>query len=510
MKLVGYVVLALITASVVVYEWPSAPAISTEPMVVVPAKPEPVTSLEQLRRLGSWLVDRQGRVVILHGVNAVWKLAPYVPPDSVHGFSAADADWLSAHGFNAVRLGVLFAGVMPHQGLIDPDYLEKIDRVVKLLASRKIYVMLDFHQDLYGDAYRGEGFPAWTLRPARFDEVLQAGFPLGYVTPRVSRAFDVLWNNVDNIYDDFRDAWVAVAQRWKDQDYLLGYDLINEPWSGSSWPTCALPGGCPDFESNKLQRLYEHVLSGIREVDPYNIVWIEPQVLFEFGAQSHLGVRQINDDQLGFSWHNYCIAATLMQAYGVKDSKTCARLEERVNKNAAVVVARLRSASLLTEFGASDDLPDIRRVTAGADRNLVGWTYWSYKNWGDPTTQAQGSGAQSMFKDDADLDSVKRPKLEILERPYPQAIAGVPLAFHFDTQSPAAFTLSYSTTLASGKAAPKGLRSKIYVPALQFPNGYQVSVQGAHVVSAANATMLLLEADAGASRVELSVTGNKK
>jgi len=449
----------------------------TLPAPVHIEQPLVLPSREQLRRSGSWLVDRQGRVVILHGVNAVWKHAPYAPPDSIEGFTEKDADWLAANGFNAVRLGVLFAGVMPRRHEIDHAYLEKVDRVVKLLASRHIYVMLDFHQDLYGAQYLGEGFPAWSVRPVRLEGLLRVGFPLGYVTPAVTRAFDGLWHNADHVQDDFRDAWMAVAARWKDSDYLMGYDLINEPWGGSHWPACARPGGCPGFESDKLQSLYERVLAGIRKVDPSNIVWLEPQVLFEFGAQSHLGSRAIADAQLGLSWHNYCVAETLMQTYGVKDSDTCARLEQRVNQNAATVATRLNSATLLSEFGASDDTSDIGRITASADRKLVGWTYWSYKNWGDPTTQARGSGAQSLFRKDTDLGSAKLAKLATLERPYPQAVAGVPLAFAYDAHKHV-FSLRYSTTLPSGVVASTSTLTQIFIPKLHFPHGYEVSVNG--------------------------------
>ena len=136
MKFVWLLVAALFVAIILGFEWPGDPSTSAASTTATkPAKPSPVPLNDQLRRAGTWLVDRRGRVVILHGVNAVWKLAPYVPPNSVLGFSDADADWLSDHGFNAVRLGVLFAGVMPHQGLIDHGYLEKVDRVVKLLKD---------------------------------------------------------------------------------------------------------------------------------------------------------------------------------------------------------------------------------------------------------------------------------------------------------------------------------------------------------------------------------------
>jgi len=499
-----------VLASLLVWGWSgSAPGIgSAAAQEPAPDFSRPrlkqLSTHHQLRRSGSWLVDQQGRVVILHGVNAVWKQAPYVAPDALDGFTAADADWLAAHGFNSVRLGVLFAGVMPQLHRVDGAYLDKVDRVVQLLASRNIYVLLDFHQDLFGTRYQGEGFPDWATQPSRFDRVSRAGFPFNYFTPSDSQAFDRLWKNADGLQDDYRRAWTAVAARWSGQDHLMGYDLLNEPWPGSSWPGCVNPQGCSRFESDQLQAMYQRVLAGIRSVDPDNLVWLEPQILFDFGVNSHLGDRGIGDSQLGLSWHNYCLPESLLQASGLKKLPTCGALEQHVYGNARAASARLGAASLMSEFGASDDTLDIKRVVGYADANLSGWTYWSYKNWADPTTQAQGSGAQSLFASDTDLGSAKKPKLEILERPYPQAIAGTPRSFGYDAAANS-FTLSYATVLPDGASAA-GLSTEIYVPALHYPKGYTVQIRGGHVVSAANTAQLRIVTDPGASSVTVKVT----
>ncbi|MCI0436492.1 MAG: hypothetical protein L0271_23085, partial [Gemmatimonadetes bacterium] len=53
---------------------------------------------------GRWLVDRQGRVVIVHGVNLPTKWLPAYP--AALAFGADDAELLASSGFNAVRLTV--------------------------------------------------------------------------------------------------------------------------------------------------------------------------------------------------------------------------------------------------------------------------------------------------------------------------------------------------------------------------------------------------------------------
>ena len=83
----------------------------------------------------------------------------------------------------------------------------------------------------------------------------------------------------------------------------------------------------------------------------------------------------------------------------------------------------------MTEWGATDDVKAVGIDAATADKNLMGWTYWAYKHWDDPTT---ADASQGLFTDDADLSTVKKDKLRQLVRTYPQAVAGTPQAYRYD------------------------------------------------------------------------------
>lgn len=469
---------------------------------------------QQLRRDGRWLVDPQGRVVLLHGVNLVWKPAPHYPPDTAEGFRAADADWLADQGFNTARIGTLWVGVAPEQGHFDLAYLAQWDRVINLLASRKIWMLFDFHQDMLGPKFQGEGVPEWivdemtgpttsVLGPPMF------GFPFNYFTPQVSEAFDNLWAAQGSAaWDNFRDSWRLVATRYRNQSYSMGYDLLNEPWPGVEWPSCIVPPtvGCPDSDTNELQPFFEHAIAGIREVDRNNLVWIEPQTLYG-GTGNPGGFTPITgESQLGFSFHNYCGLTTGLQSaqlpfqVPIVEEQACEFIDGNVFTGARALADRIDAVELLTEFGATDEPILLKRVTRLADEQLIGWQYWHYKNWSDPTTQSQTSGAQSLFTDDEDLSTVKLDKLKILSRTYPQATAGIPVALSFD---PDTAEFSYRYTPRASATMP----TEIYVPvALHYPQGYLATVSGATITSAPDAPRLLLKNMAGATEVSVTVT----
>jgi endoglycosylceramidase len=440
------------------------------------ARPGPV----RLHRDGHWLADASGRVVLLHGVNAVWKRPPYAPPATPAGFTAHDADWIAAQGFNTVRLGVIFAGVMPRRGVVDRSYLEKVARVVDLLAARHVWVLLDFHQDMYNERFAGEGFPAWAVNDDGIPTPVDAGFPGNYFQPSTSRAFDNFYANVDGLADLYAQAWRAVAARFRGTSYVLGYDVMNEPWPGTAFASCANPVGCPVFDTQSLQPLYEKVIAAIRTVDRTGLVWIEPHVLFNDGAQTRLAaLGGLTDPALGLSFHQYCTTAGLTHSSGGTAGPDCGPQGELVFSNADTAVGT-RWASLLTEFGASDDLPDVSRIVTTADKHLVGWQYWHYKEWGDPTTESENSGGQGLFTKDSDLRTLKQAKADILVRPFARAVAGVPTAMSF---SGGVFALAWT--------ARPGV-TEVVLPARQFPRGYAVTVRGATVVSRPGAAVLLL------------------
>src|SRR5436189_196663 len=142
-----------------------------------------------LTHAGRWITDAHGRVVILHGTNMVYKLAPYYP--AAAGFDAKDAAFLRSIDFNAVRVGVIWTAVEPQPGVYDDAYLQQIEQTVALLARKGIVSLLDFHQDMYNEKYQGEGFPDWAVQDDGLPNEPKAGFPDNYfVNPALQRAFD--------------------------------------------------------------------------------------------------------------------------------------------------------------------------------------------------------------------------------------------------------------------------------------------------------------------------------
>ena len=472
-----------------------------------PKRPGPTAPLSHE---GRWITDARGRVVITHGVNMVYKRPPYDP--GAIGFDSADAQFLAEHGFNSVRLGTIYGAVEPQPGVYDDAYLDRIAAVQRTLARQKIFSLLDFHQDLYSERFSGEGFPDWAVIDDGLPAEPLTGFPGTYLSsPGGNRTWDNFWADRAGpdgvgLQEHYAGAWRHVAQRFESEPYVLGYDLINEPWPGTPWPTCVNVDGCPAFEQDLLAPMQQKSIDAIRGVDDHHLVWYEPAVVTNFGAQQHH--PDTGDPQAGLSFHVYCLGDAIgaVPIPGIADT-SCETLEELAISNAEQRMQANGDTWLLSEFGATANADTIERMVARADRHMASWQWWHYCGCDDPTTQGPGD-TQAIVSDPFQPptgDNVLTDKLALIDRPYPQVVAGTPESWSFDTSS-GVFALAYSATTPSGKRLRRKTKTIVYVPETHFPDGYRVGVEGGRVTSAKDASLLVIRRGKSVDRVSVTVT----
>jgi endoglycosylceramidase len=459
------------------------------PALATPALP--------LGHAGRWITDASGRVVVVHGINMVYKLPPYYP--AAAGFGDDDAAFLHSIGFNAVRVGVIWKALEPKPGSYSDSYLAQIADTVQTLARHGIVSLLDFHQDMLNEQFQGEGFPDWAIQTGGLPNPA-LGFPGNYLAnPALGHALDQFYANAPGpggvgLQDRLAAAWAHVAAYFRNQPSVLGYELLNEPFPGTVWEPCALPGGCPAFDA-KLGSLYRRLATAIRTQDQRTLIWYEPNPLFNFGPAT--AVPGLGDPHAGFSFHDYCLGAS---------PQGCST-EATPFANALAHVAATHEAVMMTEFGATNLVGDLDGMVARADANMVPWLEWAYCGCHDPTTSGPGN-VQAIVIDPTKPPggtNLVEPTLHALVEPYPQAVAGTPTSWSY-RRSANTFTLAFSTARAAGGGAFRaGGVSEIATPPLDYPGGYAATASGAAIVSSPGAVTLLVAQCPGAVQVSVTV-----
>jgi len=137
-----------------------------------------------------------------------------------------------------------------------------IDNLLQWCAPHNMYLILDMHATPGGQGTGSEINDYDPTKPS-------------------------LWESQAN-KDKLVALWTRIADRYKDNEWIGGYDLINEPhWN--------LPGG------TDLRNLYEKITDGIRSVDVNHILFIEGN----WYANDHTGLLPPWDDNLVYSFHKY-------------------------------------------------------------------------------------------------------------------------------------------------------------------------------------------------------------
>ncbi|QZA09915.1 cellulase family glycosylhydrolase [Mycolicibacter heraklionensis] len=448
----------------------------------------PPGGVSDISTAGSWLVDGDGRVVVLHGFGEVVKDPPFYPASE--GFGDADAALLAANGFNVVRLGIIWAGVEPEPGVYDYEYLDLINQTAQTLSNHGIRVVLDMHQDNYGTTFWGDGAPAWAAQTGGLANP-HTPFPFRYVmSPAENYAWDSFWTNADapdgiGLQNHYALMWQVVANYFKDDPNVIGYELMNEPWPGSTWLSTIFGGSF--FEGQQLTPFYNQLASAVRSVDPATPLYIEPSVLSgNLPIPTYLG--EVDDPRVVFAFHDYCTTTAFMDSnFG------CSLWETIVHGNADAYASQYDIPSAITEFGGTTNAGSIADTLNAANSYGYNWMFWDY------TMLRYWDLNQPMTEDNINMDLLTQ-----LSEPYPLAVAGTPDAWSFDSGT---FELSYSTEMASGTGHfAAGAHTEISVPNIVYPDGYQVTVTGGHVVSAPNAPVLIIASDSGAGTVNVVVS----
>ena len=154
------------------------------------------------------------------------------------------------------------------------------------------------------------------------------------------------------------------------------------------------------------------------------------------------------------------------------DVEKCKEFSNERNEHALDQGRRMRATTLMSEFGATDNVRALEIDTDAADAHLMGWVHWAYKGWRDPTT---ADDAQGLFRDDRDRSTVKREKLRALVRTYAQATEGRPISSSFSRETG---EFRYRYTSSRRVTVP----TVVFVSPLHYPDGYQVSVRNGRVV----------------------------
>src|SRR5262249_20161382 len=107
-----------------------------------------------------------GRAVILRGANVsnAQKVAPYLDGKQRADYRRLYDDW----GMNAIRFVMTWAAVEPQKGQYDDAYLEGVRARLDWPSAAGLAVVLDMHEDVYGEGFGFDGAPRWTCDGARY------------------------------------------------------------------------------------------------------------------------------------------------------------------------------------------------------------------------------------------------------------------------------------------------------------------------------------------------------
>jgi endoglycosylceramidase len=459
---------------------PGAPDVKQDP--TDPPLDPPQLATHRLTTRGDVLIDTIGRTVILRGVNVSGrsKMPPFLPfeiadPAEIPAKADKLMSSLRALGANGVRLTFSWEALESSRGTFDAEYLRRYRLLLDAAWKADLYVIVDFHQDVFHAAFCGDGFPEWALGNITHGAPhYDCAFPfwsLPYfdATSTVSQAFDRLWSNQDGLLDAFEAMWRHVAREVGNHPAVAAFEVINEPGAGST----ALDA----MGQTVLPPLYDRIAAVIEaEAGAAAIIGDEP-------VSSTADVQYLaRPSHARFTYGPHYYDGATMLGIGPLDAN-------RIRTAVSAVLGRAaawNAPTILGEFGApnsvsfkSDYLAAIfDSLDAGRASALLWDVSLSNQKWNNEDFGPLES------------DGTEMAWAGILDRPAPRSIDGTITAFQWD---PAVKQFNLSVNAAGDQI------SEVYLPVRHLGTAPDIAVTGARSRWLPATGQLLLAATRGAT-----------
>lgn len=274
-------------------------------------------------------------------------------------FTEEDVKRIKENGFNCVRLPFLHFNIADENAEIKPNGFKWIDKCLSWCEKNSLYCILDLH-GTYGSQNK-EHHSGDDTKCILFDD--------------------------KESQDKTVKLWQQIADRYKDNTYVLGYDLLNEPKGNTN-------------RTIKVQHEFHNVLyNAVREIDSKHIIFIESCWDFsDFPNISEYGWTNVV-----FEMHMYDFSTDtkgyLDYHMSVYDKET-----------------QLRHISMLIgEFWMG--MADLPLVMDTFDNYGFHWTFWTFK-----TNRRDDWGAYKLDIDrvnvsHASFDEIKRTFTDTVTKP---------------------------------------------------------------------------------------------
>ena len=419
-----------------------------------------------------------------------------------------DLAQMRALGFDFIRLPVSWSQLEPVAGRYDSMYLDRIAQVVDWARQQGIYVLLDMHQDAYSrftpDSAPLDASPLVGPSPESSDHadgapqwaVLADGVPAEAVAGTaefntyVEAAFTSFWLNRvpaapqgqapgPGLQDHYIGAMAVLAQRFKDDSTVVGYEIMNEP----------LPGFIPPvaFSSTELYPFYARVISALtgtggtyRDLGVHvtrQSFFFEPMAVRNVeDAPDQAAVPFSTYPDLVYAPHTYTHVFTADAEAGVPPQDSPYPVSYDQAFQVADAEARAMNAALISgEYGngAGQDDVVLKGETAAQDRAMVGSSLWAWKGaCGAGASLSQCYDSWSVYAGDPATPPAQNlglipTRVKYLSRVYPKATAGTLDAFSYDPDG-RTFTMTATATAAQAAAStvvfiPAGVSGPVHV-----------------------------------------------